>query len=37
MVSRGEVIEEDNPNATIKNRLNLRKYRLTTRIHKNDH
>ncbi|KON76624.1 hypothetical protein [Leptospira kirschneri] len=36
MVSRGEVIETDNPNTTITNRLNLRKYRLTTRTYKND-
>lgn len=35
MVSRGEVIETDSPNATITNRLNLRKYRLATRTYKN--
>ncbi|EMN38393.1 hypothetical protein [Leptospira interrogans] len=35
MVSRGEVIETDSPNATITNRLNLRKYRLVTRTYKN--
>lgn len=28
MVQRGEVIEEDAPNATIKNRLELKKFRL---------